>query len=76
MGKKKLPPPQDLNRLKEVCVRVKKSRAFLSKELGVSPATVSLWFSNKAQPHLSDLNRIADLLDVDICDLLVRTKQK
>jgi transcriptional regulator with XRE-family HTH domain len=31
---------------------------------------------NKTQPHLKDLKRIAKILDVDIRELLVPTKDK
>jgi transcriptional regulator with XRE-family HTH domain len=32
--------------------------------------------NNKTQPHLKDLKRIAKILDVDIRELLVPTKDK
>ena len=43
--------------------------------LSVGKTTVSRWINNKAQPSVETFYKIADFLDVDVCDLLVRTKQ-
>ena len=63
---------QDVNRLKLVLVEQKKTSKWLSEELGVSPATVSKWCTNSSQPDVASLLKIADLLEVDIKELLVR----
>lgn len=42
--------------------------------LSVGKTTVSRWVNNKAQPSVETFYKIADLLDVDICDLLISTK--
>ena len=41
-----------------------------AEQLGVSAVTVSKWCSNITQPTLPNLNRIAEILDVDPRDLL------
>jgi len=63
---------QDVNRLKIVLVEQKKTSKWLSEELGVSPSTVSKWCTNSSQPDVASLLKIADLLEVDIKELLVR----
>ena len=63
---------QDVNRLKLVLVEQKKTSKWLSEELGVSPSTVSKWCTNSSQPDVASLLKIADLLEVDIKELIVR----
>lgn len=60
-----------LNRLKEILVREGVSQKGLAAELEKNVHTVSNWCINKSQPHLKDLYRIAEILDVDVCELLV-----
>lgn len=43
----------------------------LAKELGVLETTVIDWCSNKKQPSLKSLYRIAEILKVRVCELLV-----
>lgn len=50
----------------------KRTNKWLAEQLGKDPATVSKWCTNTSQPSLDTLVEIADLLDVDISDL-VRT---
>ena len=63
---------EDINRLKVLLVEKKRTRKWLAEQLGVNPTTVSKWCTNSSQPDLSNLLRIADLLDVDIRELFVR----
>lgn len=44
-------------------------------EIGLSENTVSRWCSNKQQPSLPHLARMAKVLDVDIRDLIRPTKE-
>ncbi|XOV68690.1 MAG: helix-turn-helix transcriptional regulator [Fluviicola sp.] len=62
-----------LNRLKEILVREGVSQKDLAKKLDKNEHTISNWCINKSQPHLKDLYKIADILKVDICELLVRS---
>ena len=61
---------EDINRIKVVLGEKKKTSRWLAESLGKNPATVSKWCTNTSQPDLSTLTRIAQLLDVDIKDLL------
>ena len=61
---------EDLNRLKVVLVEKKRTSRLLAVELGKNPSTVSKWCTNVSQPDLQTLNRIAELLDVDIKELI------
>ena len=60
-----------INKIKEVLVRKGVSQKDLAAQLEKNEHTVSNWCINKSQPHLKELKRIAEILDVDICDLLV-----
>ena len=60
----------DINRLKVVLVEQKKTSKWLSEQLGKDQATVSKWCTNKVQPSLETLLEIADLLNVDVKDLI------
>lgn len=59
-----------INRLKVVLVEQEKSGKWLADQLGKSTCTVSKWCSNTTQPDLQTLNKIAQLLQVDIKDLM------
>ncbi|MCJ8289999.1 MAG: helix-turn-helix transcriptional regulator [Crocinitomicaceae bacterium] len=63
-----------LNRLKEILVREGVSQKDLAKKLDKNEHTVSNWCINKSQPHLKDLYRVAKILKVDVCELLVSSK--
>ena len=64
----------NLNRIKLVLVEKNKTGKWLADELGKTPSTVSKWCQNSIQPDLRTLNGIANLLDVDIKDLLCLNK--
>ena len=61
----------NLNRLKVVLVEQGKTGKWWSEQLGKSNCTVSKWCSNTVQPDLKTLNEIADVLKVDVKDMLV-----
>ena len=61
-----------VNRIKMVLFEKKRTNKWLSEQLGVNPSTVSKWCTNTSQPDIACLLRIADLLEVDIKELLVR----
>ena len=66
----------DINRIKLVLVEKKRTSKWLSGQLGVTPSTVSKWCTNSSQPDLSNLLKIAELLEVDIKELLVSEYRK
>ena len=63
---------EDINRIKVVLVEKKRTSKWLAEQLGVNPSTVSKWCTNSSQPDLSSLLKIADLLEVDIKELIIR----
>lgn len=65
---------KDLNRLKVVLVEKKRTNRWLAAELGKDPYTVSKWCTNVSQPDLQTLNRIAELLDIDVKSLITSNK--
>ena len=56
---------QKINRLKVVLVENGKTGKWLAEQVGKNEATVSRWCSNKKQPSLDMLVKIASLLNVD-----------
>lgn len=63
---------EDVNRIKLVLVEKKRTSKWLSEQLGVNPSTVSKWCTNTSQPDITSLLKIADLLEVDIKELIAR----
>lgn len=60
----------DINRLKVVLVEKKRTSKWLAEQLEKDTTTVSKWCTNTTQPGLETLLRIAELLEVDVKDLL------
>lgn len=65
---------EKFNRIKEILIRQGVSQKDLALQLDKNEHTVSNWCINKSQPHLKDLFKIAEILEVDVCELLVSTK--
>ena len=59
------------NRIKAVLADQQKTSKWLADEVGRSKATVSRWCSNQVQPPLETLYQIAEVLEVDVRELLV-----
>ena len=64
----------NLNRIKVILVEKQKTGKWLAEQLGKSTCTVSKWCSNSIQPDLATLNKIAQLLNVDVRDLITPSK--
>lgn len=64
-----------LNRLKAVLAEQQRTSKWLAEAVGKSPVTVSKWCTNTTQPDLATLARIAQLLDVDVKDLIFSSKE-
>lgn len=65
-----------LNRIKAVLAEKGKTNIWLANELDKDPATISRWCQNAAQPSIMLLSKIAHVLDTDIRELLVPSKEK
>jgi len=63
-----------INRIKEILVIQGKTQVWLAEKIGKSKTSIAAICNNKSQPHLKDLKRIAQILDIDIRELLVPTK--
>ena len=65
-----------MNRIKEVLDEKGVTQTWLSGKLGKSYNMVNGYVQNRRQPSLKVLNKIADILDVDVADLLISRKRK
>lgn len=65
-----------INRIRVVLAEKDRANRWLAEKLGKTDATISKWCGNKMQPSLETLREIAKALDVDISELLNRTKDK
>lgn len=63
-----------LNRIKAVLADKQKTSKWLAEQLGKSETTVSRWASNKIQPSLEQLFEIANVLDIDVKELIKASK--
>lgn len=62
-----------INRLKIVLAENDKTNKWLAEQLGKSEVTVSRWVTNEVQPSLETMTQIAQLLNIDIKELLNST---
>jgi Helix-turn-helix. len=65
-----------INRIKVVLVEQSRTGKWLSQMVEKNYATVSRWCSNAAQPSLEMLVKIAEVLNVDVRELINTTKEK
>jgi putative transcriptional regulator len=65
-----------MNRIKEVLTEKELTQTWLAEKLGKSYNMVNSYVQNRRQPSLHVLNSIADVLEVDIRELLVGEKIK
>ena len=66
---------KDLNRIKVVLVEKKRTNKWLAEQMKKDAATVSKWCTNSNQPDLATLFQIAQLLDVDVRELINKSKE-
>jgi transcriptional regulator with XRE-family HTH domain len=59
-----------------VLAEKKRTNKWLAEELGKDQATVSKWCTNASQPSLEMLLKIAEVLEVDVKDLLNSSKEE
>ena len=60
-----------LNRIKTVLVEKELSQKWLAEQLGKSFSTINAYCYNRQQPNLDTLYKIAQLLSVELKDLIV-----
>ena len=61
---------ENINRLKAVLADAGRTNKWLAEQLGRDPVTVSKWCTNTTQPDLQTLSKIANILEVNIRELL------
>ncbi len=65
-----------INRLKAVLAEQNRTNKWLAEQLGKNETTTSRWCTNEVQPSMDNLVTIADLLKVDVRELINPTKSK
>ena len=60
-----------INRIKVVLAEKQRTNKWLAEKLGKDTSTVSKWCTNSSQPDIQKFLQIADVLEVDIRELLV-----
>lgn len=63
-----------MNRIKDVLEEKGIKQKWLAEKLGKSFNSVNSYVQNRQQPRLEVLNQIAEILDIDIKDLIVSSK--
>ena len=65
----------ETNRIKEVLEEKGIKQIWLAEKLGKSYNMVNSYVQNRRQPSLEDLYKIAEILDVDIKELIISNKK-
>ncbi|WP_347923675.1 helix-turn-helix transcriptional regulator [Pontimicrobium sp. SW4] len=63
------------NRIKAVLAEQGKTNNWLADQLEMNRTTVSKWCRNEMQPRVETLFQIANVLEIDVRELLVSTKE-
>ena len=64
-----------MNRIKEILEEQGRSQKWLAVQIGKSYNMVNAYAQNRQQPSLKVLNEIANILNVDVKDLLISNKK-
>lgn len=64
----------EINRIKVALAETRRKNKWLAEQIGKDESTISQWCTNARQPSLENLLKIANVLDIDIRDLLCSTK--
>jgi putative transcriptional regulator len=64
-----------MNRIKEVLKEQGRSQTWLAEKIDKSYVVVNNYCNNNAQPSIEVLRKIANVLNVDVRELLVPTKE-
>ena len=70
MEKDQMKDKAPINRIKVVLVENGKTNKWLAEQMNVAPTTVSKWCTNNCQPTVATLMKIAEVLGVEITELL------
>ena len=61
-----------MNKIKETLKNQGRTQKWIASKIDRSENTISLWCLNKIQPSLEDLYHIAERLNCEVADLLVK----
>ena len=65
-----------MNRIKEVLEQKGIKQTWLAEKLGKSYNMVNAYAQNRQQPRLETLMEIAEILDIDVKELIISNKEK
>lgn len=65
----------EINRIKVALAETRRKNKWLAEQIGKDESTISQWCTNARQPSLENLLKIANVLDVDIRELINSTKE-
>lgn len=65
-----------MNRIKEVLEQKGIKQTWLAEKLGKSYNMVNAYVQNRQQPRLETLMEIANILDIDVKELIISNKEK
>lgn len=68
-------PGNEMNRIKEVLKDQGRTQTWLAEKIEKSYVVVTNYCNNNTQPSIEILRKIAEVLDVDVRELLVPTKK-
>lgn len=63
-----------INRIKVILAEKRLTNKWLATQLDKTESTVSRWCTNEKQPNIETFVEIANILDVDVRELLIPTK--
>lgn len=63
-----------MNRIKEILENKGIKQVWLAEKLGKSYNMVNSYVQNRRQPSLEILNQVAEILDIDVTELIVSNK--
>lgn len=63
-----------MNRIKKILENKGIKQVWLAEKLGKSYNMVNSYVQNRRQPSLEILNQVADILDIDVTELIVSNK--
>uniref|UniRef100_UPI004027A638 helix-turn-helix transcriptional regulator n=1 Tax=Bacteroides cellulosilyticus TaxID=246787 RepID=UPI004027A638 len=62
------------NRIRVILAEQERTSKWLAEQVGKSRLTISRWTTNKSQPSVDQLYEIANVLNIDVRDLLEPSK--
>ncbi len=66
---------RNYNRIRVVLAEQDRTNKWLAEKIGKNRTTVSRWCTNDMQPSIETLAEVAEILDIDIRELLLPTKK-